>query len=116
MFLEELFGNPTAEKVLLFISVNESAYAQQIANALQIRLSVIQKQLRRLELGGVLVSRLIGRSRLFSINPRFAVARELRALLKRAYSLLPAAERSPYESGRARPRLTGKPRRLSGGR
>jgi hypothetical protein len=110
MFLEELFGNPTAEKVLLYVWANESAYARQIATALEVRLSVIQKQLLRLELGGVLVSRSVGRTRLFSINPRFAVAAELRALLKKAFSLLPASERRPYESARTRPRLTGKPR------
>lgn len=113
MFLEGLFGNATAEKVLLFIAVNEAAYGKQMAEALEIPLSVVQKQLRRLEISGVLVNRSIGRTRLFSINPRFAVANETRALLKRAFSLLPADERMRYESSRARPRLIGKPRQLS---
>jgi hypothetical protein len=113
MFLEGLFGNATAEKVLLYIGVNESAYAKQMADALETPLSVVQKQLRRLELSGVLVSRLIGRTRVFSINPRFAVAVEVRALLKRAFSLLPPSERLPFESARTRPRMTGKPLQLS---
>jgi DNA-binding transcriptional ArsR family regulator len=111
MMLEALFGNRTAERVLMYLAVNESAYAQQMADALDIPLSVVQKQLRRLELGGLLASRLVGRTRLFSVSPRFALADELRALLKRAFSLLPDDEQLPYESYRARPRLTGKPLR-----
>lgn len=109
MMLEALFGNQTAERVLMYLAVNESAYAQQMADALKIALSVVQKQLRRLELGGLLVSRLVGRTRLFSINERLPVAGELKTLLKRAFALLPDAEQLPYESYRARPRLTGKP-------
>jgi DNA-binding transcriptional ArsR family regulator len=112
MMLEALFGNRTAEQVLMYLAVNESAYAQQMADALSIPLSVVQKQLRRLELGGLLVSRLIGRTRLFSINARLSVANELKALLKRAFAMLPDSAQLPYESYRTRPRLTGKPLQL----
>jgi hypothetical protein len=106
--LASLFGNSTAEKVLLFLEANETAYAQQIADALSIRLSVVQKQVRRLEQGGVLISRAVGRTRVFGFNPRFGFTDELRALLRRALSTLPDAERLPYLV-RQRPRLTGKP-------
>lgn len=110
--LEGLFGNVTAEKVLLYLAVNDDAYAQRIADALTIPLSVVQKQLRRLEQSGVLVSRLVGRTRVFLFNPRFAVEAELRTLLRRAFVLLPAEERAPYESTRTRPRMSGKPLRI----
>jgi hypothetical protein len=110
--LDTLFGNRTAEQVLLYLAVNVSAYAQQMSDALTIPLSVVQKQLRRLETGGVLVSRLVGRTRLFSINPRFALAHELTSLLKRAFSLLSDEQQLPFESYRTRPRVTGKPLRL----
>lgn len=113
MLLDVLFGNATAEKVLLFIAVNEDAYAQRMSEALGVPLSVIQKQLRRLENGGVLVSRLVGRTRLFSLNPRYPLRNELQALLKRAFSLLPSEQQALYESVRTRPRLTGKPLRSS---
>ena len=52
MNLDALFGNRTAEQVLMYLAVNETAYAQQMADALDISLSVVQKQLRRLETGG----------------------------------------------------------------
>ena len=113
MSLAALFGNRTAEQVLMYLAVNETAYAQQMADALDIRLSVVQKQLRRLETGGLLVSRLVGRTRVFLINPRFALVNELTSLLKRAFSLLPDNQQLPYESYRARPRMTGKPVRLT---
>jgi DNA-binding transcriptional ArsR family regulator len=109
MMLNALFGNPTAERVLVYLAVNDTAYAKQMADALSIPLSVVQKQLRRLELGGLLVSRLVGRTRLFSINPRLPIVNELKTLLKRAFSLLPDDEQLPFESYRTRPRLTGKP-------
>src|SRR4051812_3032805 len=110
--LEGLLGNATAEKALLYLAVNDAGYARQMAEALTIPLSVVQKQLQRLERTGVLVSRLVGRTRLFSFNPRFAVKDETLALLRRAFSLLPPRERAPYESTRTRPRSTGKPLRL----
>ena len=46
-------------------------------------ISVFQKQLRRLERGGVLVSSTKGRTRLFQMNPVYPFARELEALLRR---------------------------------
>lgn len=113
MMLDTLFGNRTAEQVLTYIAVNGSAYAQQMADALTIPVSVVQKQVRRLEAGGVLVSWLVGRTRVFSINPRFSMAKELTAFLKRAFELLPDEAQVPFESYRARPRMTGKPLRLA---
>src|SRR5437868_4872791 len=104
MMLDALFGNRTTEQVSMYLAVNESAYAQQMADALSIPLSVVQKQLRRLEVGGLLASRLVGRTRVFSINPRFAMANELISFLKRAFSLLPDEAQIPFESYRARPR------------
>ncbi|MDB4964348.1 MAG: hypothetical protein JWN44_37 [Myxococcales bacterium] len=112
MMLDALFGNRTAAQVLMYLAVNESAYAQQMADALTIALSVVQKQVRRLETGGLLVSRLVGRTRVFSINPRFAMANELIGFLKQAFSLLPDEAQLPFESYRARPRMTAKPLRL----
>jgi hypothetical protein len=70
---------------------------------------MVQRQLERLEAAGVLVSRLQGRTRLFSWNPRFAFESELRALLRKALNLLPASERARYFAPRRRPRRKGKP-------
>ncbi len=106
--LEAIFGNGTAEKVLLYLVAHRQSYAREIAVAFSVPVSLVQKQLVRLERGNVLVSRTIGRSRIFELNPLYAFAPELRALLRRAMEFVPARDRGPYEPKRARPRATGK--------
>lgn len=106
--LEAIFGNRTAEKVLLYLLAHGQAYAREIATAFSLPVSLIQKQLIRLELGNVLVSRTVGRTRVFELNPLYPFASELRALLVRAMAFVPARARTPYIPKRARPRATGK--------
>jgi hypothetical protein len=108
--LEGIFGNATAEKVLLYLEQFEEGYALGIAKAFDdLPVSMVQRQLQRLEAAGVLVSRLQGRTRVFTWNPRFAFETELRALLRKAIGRLPAAERERYFTARRRPRRSGKP-------
>ena len=57
--------------------------------------------------GGVLVSVERGRTRLFSLNPRFPLARDLEAMLRRAVEYMPERERERY-TARRRPRAPGK--------
>ena len=108
--LEALFGNATAEKVLLYIENYGEGYAQAIANTFDdVTLRMAQVQLARFERGGVLISQLKGRTRLFSWNPRYAFQRELRALLRKTLESLPESERKKFFLQRQRPRRTGKP-------
>jgi DNA-binding transcriptional ArsR family regulator len=108
--LEGLLGNPTAEKVLLFLEQYEEGYAREIAKQFDgIPLSMVQRQLERLEAGGVVVSQLRGRTRLFRWNPRFAFLDELRRLLRAVLGSVSAEDRRRYFSSRRRPRRTGKP-------
>ena len=106
--LEGLFGNNTAEKVLIYLENYDRGYIRGIAECFSISPSQVQKQLVRLEAAGVLASRLSGKTREFTFNPRFAFLPELRAMLKKAISLLPPAERKLYLTLRTRPRRTGK--------
>ena len=109
--LEAILGNRTAEKVLLYIESYGEAYAQAIANTFDdVTLRMAQVQLARFERGGVLISQLKGRTRLYTWSPRFAFQEELRALLRKALDSLPDAERTRYFAQRARPRRAGKPR------
>jgi DNA-binding transcriptional ArsR family regulator len=108
--LEGLFGNATAEKVLLYLEHFEEGYARRIANDFDgMAVSQIQRQLERFEAAGLLVSRLEGRTRLFTWNPRYAFLDEVRSLLRKALVALPEAERRRYFATRRRPRRTGKP-------
>ena len=107
--LEGLVGNKTAERVLLFLQAYGEGYAQQIADRFSISLSAVQRQLARLEDGGVVVSQLKGRTRLYVFNPRWPFRFELQELLKKVLSYLPNAELDRYYRSRTRPRRKGKP-------
>jgi hypothetical protein len=102
--LEALFGNRTAERVLLYLENYEEGYAREMATTFGASLNAVQKQLRRFEDGGVLVSRTVGRTRLFTWNPRYPFNKPLRALLGKALESLPESEIRAYYRQRKRPR------------
>lgn len=103
-----MFGTGTTEKVLLHVLVQREACARALATAFDQPVSMMQKQLARLERGGVLVSVTRGRTRLFQLDPLHPFARELEALLRRALDFVPASDAAPYQPRRTRPRETGK--------
>ena len=108
--LEGIFGNASAEKVLLYLEQYEEGYATAIARTFDgISLNMAQRQLERFERAGALISSLQGRTRLYTWNPRYPFRRELRALLRKALDQLPASERKRYFTERRRPRRAGKP-------
>jgi hypothetical protein len=107
--LEPLLGSVNRERVLMFIFARKEGYGRQIASFFNTDLDPIQKQLERLEYGGVLISRSAGRTRLFSFNPRYPFLDELEALLEKALSFYPEDERGNLTMNRKRPRRSGKP-------
>lgn len=108
--LEGIFGNASAEKVLLYLEQYEEGYATAIAGTFDgLSLNMAQRQLERFERAGALVSSLKGRTRLYTWNPRYPFRNELRALLKKALDEFPRSERERYFTERRRPRRTGKP-------
>ncbi|MEE9279391.1 MAG: ArsR family transcriptional regulator [Myxococcota bacterium] len=109
--LEGLFGNATAEKVLLYLEQYGEGYATAIAGTFErVSISMVLRQLERFENAGLLVSFPKGKTRLFTWNPRYAFLDEVRALLNKALRALPADERRRYFAERRRPRRSGKPR------
>lgn len=107
--LEELFGSRNRERVLQYILIRGEGYAKEIADFYESSLDPIQKQLERLELGGILVSRTIGRTRLFVFNPRYAFKKELISLLEKAREYYDPKEQEKLLVFRRRPRRKGKP-------
>ena len=108
--LEGVFGNASAEKILLYLEQYGEGYATAIARSFDgLSLHMAQRQLDRFERAGALVSLLRGRTRLYTWNARYPFQKELRALLAKALDALPAAERKRYFSERRRPRRAGKP-------
>ncbi len=107
--LEPILGNITVEKVLFFLLTYGEGYAKQMSDTFGISINGIQQQLRRLEEGGVIVSQLKGKTRIFTFNPNYAFLFELQNLLSKAMKMLPGKDVELYYRKRTRPRKTGKP-------
>ncbi|MFH1681404.1 MAG: winged helix-turn-helix domain-containing protein [Candidatus Eisenbacteria bacterium] len=107
--LESLLGSRTCERVLIFLCARDEGYAREIARFFRTDLSAVQRQLEKLESGGVLVSRTAGRTRLYTLDPRYPFRKELRALLEKALSFYPEEDRERLLMNRRRPRRRGKP-------
>lgn len=107
--IEVLLGSRNAERVLIYLCSRQEGYAREIARFFHTDLKSIQKQLDKLEAGGVLVSREIGRTRPYSFNPRYPFLKELQNLLKKALSFYPAEDQEDLLVNRRRPRAKGKP-------
>ena len=107
--LSPLLGSKNSERVLIFILKREEGYAREITRFFDVALYAIQKQLEKLEKGGVLVSKKVGQTRLYEYNPRYPFLKELSALLEKAYSFYPEDVRENLEMNRRRPRKQGKP-------
>jgi predicted transcriptional regulator len=107
--LEPLFGSANRERILVYLLARKEGYAREIARFFATGLDPVQKQLDRLEFGGVLFSRKAGQTRLFGLNPRYPFMSELTALLRKTLDFYPPAERRRLEKVRRRPRRKGKP-------
>ncbi len=107
--LEPLLGSINKERVLFFINTRGEGYARDIARFFATDLTPVQRQLNVLERGGILASRLAGRTRLYTFDPRYPLLAELRAFLVKAFSFYPRDEQDRLLLIRQRPRRTGKP-------
>jgi hypothetical protein len=107
--IETLLGSENAERVLVFLQVRQKGYASEIAACFDTDLSPIQNQLQKLELGGVLVSFLEGRTRVYQFNPSYVFLPELKALIQKAFQFYPPDWVEKLQMNRRRPRRSGKP-------
>lgn len=107
---EYLFANKNVEKILIYLTLHEKANASELSRSFGSALDPIQKTLRKLEEGGLLVSFLEGRTRVFQWNPRYPFLPEIMALAKKAFGFLPndIKESCYHPAKRKRPRKTGK--------
>jgi len=72
------FGSRTRTRVLLALLIGES-YARELARALDVPVSVVQKAIRTLETDQLIAGRLVGRTRLYCLNPRYFASSEKKA-------------------------------------
>lgn len=107
--LEALLASALKEKVLLFLLANPESYPREIARNFAFNLNAVQYQLEKMEGSGILCSRLRGKVRLYSLNPRYPFLKELKLLLQKALDCMNAPEKHRLYIRRRRPRLAGKP-------
>ena len=109
--LEYLFANKNVEKILMYLSIHGKANASELSHSFKSSLDPIQKTLKKLEEGGLLVSFLEGRTRVFQWNTRYPFLPEIVSLAEKAFGFLPVTiQETCYQSiKRKRPRKTGKP-------
>jgi hypothetical protein len=91
--LTDLFGSKSAERILLFLLVNECAYASEVQKAHGIPLTPLQSMIRKLEKAGILIHEMQRKTKLFRFNPSYPLLEELKALLKKAFTHLPIEEK-----------------------
>lgn len=107
--LASLFGSISAERALIFLFARGEGYAREIAKFYNTNLTPIQRGLERFEANGILSSRLAGKTRLYSFNPRYPFKPEIENLLKKALTFYSPNERETLLMNRRRPRRSGKP-------
>jgi hypothetical protein len=98
--LEALFGTVNRERVLLYLFARDEGYPREVAKFYDTDLRSIQNQFEKLEVGGVLYSRLIGNTRLYAFNPRYPFLEELKVLLEKALGFYPEDERERLVRGK----------------
>jgi predicted ArsR family transcriptional regulator len=106
--LAALFGSQTAAQVLLFMQNYGEGYAGRIASTFDAPYTGIRRQLERMEAEGILESREIGRTRVFTWNLRNPTVRNLREFLEAELAGLSEQIIRRYFRQRQRPRRAGK--------
>ncbi len=108
VMLEPIVGSKSTERVFIFLIAREKGYATEIAKFFDADLYAIQMQLERLENSDVLISRKVGRTRVFQFNPRYPFLNELKGLLEKVLSYYPDDIKENLLMNRRRPRKKGK--------
>lgn len=107
--LETLLGSRSSEQVLIFLLARNEGYPTEIAEFYDADLYAIQRQLEKMESSNILVSRKVGRTRVYAFNPRYALLEELKSILEKALSYYPEEIREDLLMNRRRPRRSDKP-------
>ena len=107
--LDKILGSEIAMKIMLHLVHYEEMYPSAVAKDYELTLSAVQKQFARFEEAGILVSKLVGRTRVYMFNKKSKVANKFYELVKVYYDGLSMKDKEKIFSERRRPRRPGKP-------
>ncbi len=85
--MELLFGSKSSEQVLAFLVLHDTGYPSEIARTSGLGLFAVQKQLAKYQEAGLVVSRTVGRKRVYSFNPGYPLLNPLKRLIRTGLSL-----------------------------
>lgn len=107
--LDKILGSATAMKIMLHLIHYKEIYPTAVAKDYQISLSAVQKQFQRFEEAGILVSKLVGKSRVYFFDRKSPVVKPFIELIKVYYDGLSLEDKEQLFGTRRRPRRAGKP-------
>lgn len=107
--LDKILGSDIAMKIMLHLVHYEEIYPSAVAKDYELTLSAVQKQFARFEEAGILVSKLVGKTRVDMFNKKSKAAIKFYELVKVYYDGLSVKDKEKIFSERRRPRRQGKP-------
>ena len=107
--LEVILGTKNRELTLQYLLTFKEGYAREIAKYFDAPLPSIQNQLKNFEKGGLALSKMQGRTKVYFLNPRYAFLEEITTLLNRAKEFYKPELKAKFELQRQRPRRVEKP-------
>ena len=107
--LDKILGNETASKIMLHLYHYSEIYPTAVAKDYEISVSQVQKQFHRFEDAGVLVSKLVGRTRVYLFNLKSPTTKVFVQLIKVYYDTLSTKDKERIFKQRRRPRRKDKP-------
>ena len=107
--LDKILGSDIAMKIMLHLVHYDEIYPSAVAQDYQLTLSAVQKQFTRFEEAGLLVSKLVGRTRVYCFNKKSKAANKFYDFVKIYYDGLSINDKEKIFSARRRPRRSGKP-------
>lgn len=109
MLLAELFGSRTAEKVFLYLYHYNEAHARVIAKDMQMSYGQVERQLKKYESIGLLISKEVGRSRVYSFNRKYLLIEPVLQMIAKVYNSIPVNVRKELFKSRHKARRSDKP-------
>jgi DNA-binding HxlR family transcriptional regulator len=107
--LDKIFGTKTASYTLLHLFHYGELHARGLSRDIEISLSTVQKQLKKFEDSGVVVSKKIGNTRIFSFNKKSPLTKPLMELVGIIHASMSVDDKEILFKSRKRPRRAGKP-------
>ena len=106
--LDKILGSQTAMKIMLHLVHYGEIYPTAVARDYKISVFGVQKQFERFEDAGILVSKLVGKTRVYMFNKKMATVRPFIELVNIYYNSIPLKEKQILFATRRRPRRPGK--------